>query len=140
MDNRIRHAIKKIGIKALRLMDPDKLPNNDEQNAYIMETFSICKRLISKEDTTLLMSPISGKRYINSADKQIYIIIEPRMVTLVNHSYSYNIELTAPTFSKIARIFDAEVESRREAMEKEIRSNVKHSLSQIYKNLVDERV
>lgn len=140
MDNRIRHAIKRIGIKALRIMDPEKLPNNDEQNAYVMETFSICKRLMSKEDTTLLMSPISGKRYINSADKQIYIIIEPRMVTLVNHSYSYNIELTSPTFSKIARIFDAEVENRREAMEKEIRSNVKHSLSQIYKNLVDERI
>jgi predicted DNA-binding helix-hairpin-helix protein len=137
MDNKFRHLIKKVGIKAMRMMDPEKMPDGQD-NAFVTETFSICKRLISKEDSILLISPISGKRYINSADKQLYIIIEPRMATIVNHSYSYNIQLTSNSYSKIVRIFDAEVESRREIMETEIKSNVKHSLSEIYKNLVNE--
>ncbi len=39
---------------------------------YDHEAFSISKRLISKRETTLLISPISGKRYIKSDDNQLF--------------------------------------------------------------------
>jgi hypothetical protein len=61
-------------------------------------------------------------------------------MTIVNHQYSYNIDIAGKSFEKISQVFDAEVEKRRENMEAEIRSNVKHSLSNIYKNLLNEKV
>ena len=81
------------------------------------------------------MSPISGKRYIKSEDDQIFIIIEQNQITIVNHNYSYNIDIWGSALTRISNMFDIEVEKRRDAMESEIRSNVKHSLSNIYKNL-----
>ena len=38
------------------------------------------------------------------------------------------------------KTFDIEIEKRREAMENEIRSNVKHSLSNIFKTIRHEKV
>jgi len=61
-------------------------------------------------------------------------------MTIVNHQYSYNIDIAGKSFEKISQVFDAEVEKRRENMEAEIRSNVKHSLSNIYKNLLNEKI
>jgi hypothetical protein len=88
----------------------------------------------------LLLSPISGKRYIKSHDEQLFIIIESNLITIVNHQYSYNINIWGKPLETIIRMFDIEVEKRREAMEMEIRSNVKHSLANIFKNLSDEKI
>ncbi len=41
---------------------------------------------------------------------------------------------------RLTKMFDVEVEKRREAMENEIRSNVKHSLSNIFKTIRREQV
>jgi hypothetical protein len=62
-------------------------------------------------------------------------------LTVVNHQYSYNISLQGSNvYKRICNIFDNEVEKRRELMEKEIYSNVKHSLSTIVKNLSHEQI
>jgi hypothetical protein len=61
-------------------------------------------------------------------------------MTIVNHQYSYNINIEGKAYYRIAKLFDGEVEQRRELMEKEIRSNVKHSLSNIYNNLLNEKI
>ena len=137
MIHRFKRSIQRIAIKTIRLMNP-----NIDRHAsdYDHEAFSISKRLISKQETTLLISPISGKRYIKSDDNQLFIIIESHQITIVNHKYSYNIDIAGKSFEKISQVFDAEVEKRREQMEADIRSNVKHSLSNIYKNLLNEKV
>jgi hypothetical protein len=139
MTHGFKRQIQKIGIKVARILDPEKM-HNGERKDFDGEAFSICRRLIGKEESTLLVSPISGKRYIKSDDRQLYVIIEPAMVTIVNHAYSYNIPLDGPGYLRIVKSFDNEVERRRELMEAEIRSNVKHSLSQIYKNIINENI
>ena len=93
-----------------------------------------------KESTVLLISPISGKRYIKSDDKNIFIIIEHSLMTIVNHSYSYTVDIYGKPFLRLAKLFDQEVEKRRQEMEQEIRSNVKHSLSNIYENLTSNKI
>lgn len=134
---RFKRLVQKIGIKVARTFgNPDVL--GAEKTDYATEVFSICKRLISKEDTILLISPISGKRYIKSDDSQLFIIVQTSQVTLVNHAYSYDIDVTGKAHERIARIFDNEVERRRELMEREIKSNVQKSLRTIYENLNDE--
>ena len=138
MLHRFKRFFQRTDIKSIRLMSPDFSDKSKEN--FNAESFAICKRLISKRETTLLISPISGKRYIKSDDNQLFIIIESHQMTIVNHQYSYNIDIAGKSFEKISQVFDAEVEKRRENMEAEIRSNVKHSLSNIYKNLLSEKV
>lgn len=139
MPGKLRRLIRKTGVKVARILDPEKMPDQNKKE-FGRESFSICKKLISKQESTLLVSPISGKRYIKSEDSNLYVIIDRTMVTIVNHSYSYNIQLDTHGYHRIVTVFDSEVERRREKMEQEIRSNVKHSLEQIYKNIVDEQV
>ncbi len=129
----VKRLLQKIAIKAIKITDPNRLDKT--HGDYEHEAISICKKLIAKPETLLLISPISGKRYIRSEDKQLSIIIQNYEVTIVNHSYSYDIKIEPKAYSKISNIFDHEVEKRRMEMENEIRSNVKHSLSNIYKNI-----
>ncbi len=138
MIHKLNRFFQRVAIKATRMMNPD-VEGRDKDN-FNVEAFAICKRLISKRETTLLISPISGKRYIKSDDNQLFIIIENNRMTIVNHQYSYNINIEGKAYYRIIKAFDTEVEQRRELMEKEIRSNVKHSLSNIYEKLTNEKV
>jgi hypothetical protein len=134
--HKFKRFSQKVAIRVLKMLDPSKYlaPKNE----YEAETISICKRLASAEGSTLLMSPISGKRYIRSKDNQIHVIIEGHLVTIVNHSYSYVIPMEGKSHERLIRMFDMEVEAQRDVMEDEIRANIKHSLSTIYKSLVNE--
>ena len=134
--HKFKRFSQKVAIRVLKMLDPSKYlaPKNE----YEAETISICKRLASAEGSTLLMSPISGKRYIRSKDNQIHVIIEGHLVTIVNHSYSYVIPMEGKSHERLICMFDMEVEAQRDVMEDEIRANIKHSLSTIYKSLVNE--
>jgi hypothetical protein len=136
--HKFKRFTQKIAIGMFRMMDPSKY--QAPKNEYEMEALAICKRLAGTEGSTLLMSPISGKRYIRSKDNQIHVIIEGHLVTIVNHSYSYVIPMEGKSHERLIRMLDMEVEARRSVMEAEIRSNIKHSLTNIYKNLVNEQI
>ena len=109
-------------------------------NDYERECVTICRYLIMKRNPGLLISPISNKRYVKSDDNNIFIIIEIHQMTIVNHSYSYTIDIFGKTFERLSKMFDQEVEKRRQEMETEIRSNVKHSLSIIYETLINHKI
>jgi hypothetical protein len=136
--HKFKRFTQKTAIGMFRMMDPSKY--QAPKNEYEIEALAICKRLAGTEGSTLLMSPISGKRYIRSKDNQIHVIIEGHLVTIVNHSYSYVIPMEGKSHERLIRMFDMEVEARRSVMEAEIRSNIKHSLTNIYKNLVNEQI
>lgn len=136
--NTLKRFTQRLAIKFLRLLEPSNYMAS--KNEYEIEALAICKRLTSMGGSTLLMSPISGKRYIHSKDNHIHVIIEGHLVTIVNHSYSYVIPMEGKSHERLIRMFDMEVEIRRNIMEGEIRSNIKHSLSNIYKNLVNEQI
>jgi hypothetical protein len=127
------------GLKVAKIADPSKF-YTEKQTDFYREAFGICHKLISNPSTTLLMSPISGKRYIKSDDSQIFIVINRDTIDIINHTYSYNIKVNGTNlYDKITRVFDNEVERRREVMEAEIKNNVEHSLKTIYNSLVNEK-
>lgn len=138
MQHKLKRLTQRVGISLFRLIDPSKY--QAPKNEYEVEALAICKRLASRKSSTLLMSPISGKRYIRSKDNQIHVIIEGHLITIVNHSYSYVIPVEGKSHERLIRMFDMEVEARRNVMEAEIRANIKHSLSNIYQNLINEQV
>ena len=136
--HRIKRFLQKVALKAINLSTYNGKSKTTHE--YERECFSICRALIKQENSIMLMSPISGKRYIESDDKQLFIIIEHNQITIVNHQYSYHIDLWGKPMERLTKMFDIEVEKRREAMENEIRSNVKHSLSNIFKTIRREQV
>ena len=138
MQHKLKRFTQRVGIGLFRMLDPSKY--QAPKNEYEMEALAICKRLASRKTSTLLLSPISGKRYIRSKDNQIHVIIEGHLITIVNHSYSYVIPVEGKSHERLIRMFDMEVEGRRGVMEAEIRANIKHSLSNIYQNLINEQV
>ena len=141
--NRLRHSFRRLcqktGIKTIRFFNLEK--SNKSHVDHEGECITICKHLIPQKDTELLYSPITEKRYIKSDKQQIFLTIQVDQLTVVNHQYSYNINLHGSNvYDRICSLFDNEIEKRRELMEKEIYSNVKHSLSTIVKNLSYEQI
>jgi hypothetical protein len=106
-----------------------------QKSKYERDCIAICKKLILKEDTTLLYTPISTKRYIRNEKNQIFVILENHSVKVINHVYSYTVFLEQETWNNIVSEFDNELEKRRDNFEKEIISNIKHSLQNILQNI-----
>jgi hypothetical protein len=106
-----------------------------KKSAYERDCITICKKLIAKDDTVLLLTPISNKRYIRNEELQIFVILENYSVKVINHVYSYTVFLEDKSWHLITNLFDNEVERRREVFENEITSNIKHSLQNIIKSL-----
>jgi hypothetical protein len=103
--------------------------------------YEICKKLISLKDSKLTTAPLSSKRYIKNDEHRMFIVIENRMVTLINHIYSYNVYFENDNnYYEIINLIDSEVERKRLELEEEIQSNIKHSLKNILNNLSDQSI
>lgn len=128
--HKLKRFIQKSAIKAIRVSTPPQ-----EKSEYERDAVNICKRLISKPESLLLLTPISSKRYIKNDASGIFVILEGRSIKVINHVYSYVVFLEDKSWHQITSLFDNEVESRREEFEKEITANIRHSLQTIYKNI-----
>ena len=128
--HKFRRLVQKWYISIVRMTTPPI-----EKSEYEKDCIAICKKLIAKEDTVLLLTPISNKRYIRNEELQIFVILEGHNVKVINHVYSYTVFLEQKPWDNIILAFDTEVEKRREEFEKEITSNIKHSLQNILHNI-----
>lgn len=124
-----RRGLQKMYIQIHRkLVVPDVL---NSRSAHEIECLSICKRLIKMEDSILLMTPLTEKRYIKNEELGIYVIMEKHHVQVINHIYSYSVSLGDKSWVKLIDYYNDEIEARRLQFEKEITSNIKHSLKNI---------
>lgn len=128
--HKLKRLIQKYYISLSRFTTP-----TIQKSKYEKDCIAICRKLISKEDTILLLTPISKKRYIRNENHQIFVILEGHSVKIINHVYSYTVFLEETEWNNIINTFDNEVERRREDFEKEIVSNIKHSLQNILQNI-----
>ena len=107
----------------------DPTPPPKEEEIFCVE---ICKKLISKDTSKLTIAPLSNKKYIKNDEQDMFIVIHDRIISLINHVYSYNVFIESDKlYSEVTTIFDKELEDRRLVLEDEIRSNIKHSLKSI---------
>jgi hypothetical protein len=112
--------------------------NTEEELANDSESVQICRKLIQAEDSVLLMAPLSEKRYLKNERLGIYIIIQGSVVQVINHIYSYTVVLSEKSKVKLVKYYDDAIEKRRQEFEKEITSNVKHSLKTILSEILDD--
>lgn len=96
---------------------------------------AICRTLIKHPESTFLIAPLSQKRYIRNEVMQMFIILQDDRMNITNHIYNYDILLTKETSERLNRIFDHKVEEARSKFEKEMKSQVRHSLFSILEKL-----
>jgi hypothetical protein len=133
--HRLKRMFQKFGI-TLHKMVSDK--GVDISNGE-REATAIVNRVIKDRESDLLTCPNTGKYYIRCNRKKMLIVIGYREVNIINSVYSYSVHLNEKTETNIRNSFLDEVEIRRDEMEQEFMSSVKHSLKTIYQNLTNER-
>ena len=126
--HKLKRLIQKQYIKIYRSSTP-------KITTYEKDCVSICEKLIKKNETVLLLTPISNKRYIKNEEDQIFVILENYSVKIINHVYSYTVILGDKSWNSVGTLFDSEVESRRNKFEKEITSNIKYSIKKILEKI-----
>ena len=122
-----RRWIQSMYINSARKMDYQR----GNRTKYELDCISICKKLIDKPDSQLLITPLSNKKYIYNAVNSIFITIEGNTVNVINHKYSYTISIQDKSKEEILNHFNIVLENQRLKMEEEITSNIKHSLKNI---------
>jgi hypothetical protein len=130
-ENKVVGYIPKLLFKFyLRLKEKfDPTPPPKEEELYSID---ICKKLIQYSSSKLTIAPLSNKRYIKNDDNDMFIVIQDRTISLINHVYSYNVYIESDKlYVDVLNHFDNELENRRIELENEIRSNIKHSLKSI---------
>lgn len=129
--HRFRRFLQSNTIKVLKSLDYDR----QIRSVYEKDCLIICNKMINRRDTNLLMTPISNKRYIKNDELGIFIVIDGSLVNVINHKYSYTVQITEKTKNTILDSFNHKIESQRLEMEEEITKNIKHSLRTIAQNL-----
>ena len=134
MKHYLRRKIQKLSLKLFKLLRADVVV----KNKYQMDGIKIFKSLLYNSDTLLLISPLSNKRYLKNDKKGLTIILDKNTVNIINHIYSYSVVLDDPNVTQIVNLFNQEVERRRNEFEREITSNIKHSLKTILHKIENE--
>ena len=134
MKHYLRRKIQKLSLKLFKLLRADVVV----KNKYQMDGIKIFKSFLYNSDTLLLISPLSNKRYLKNDKKGLTIILDKNTVNIINHIYSYSVVLDDPNVTQIVNLFNQEVERRRNEFEREITSNIKHSLKTILHKIENE--
>lgn len=95
----------------------------------------ICMKLLKIKDTTLLIAPVSGDKYIYNERLSVLVSLFGQDGTIVDKTYSYDIQLSRKDWDTVERVFSQEMERRTKKVEEEIKSNVRHSLGLLYGKL-----
>ena len=123
----IPKLLYKFYLKLKERFDPTQKPKEEETICI-----DICKKLIPNRNSKLTIAPVSNKRYIKNDEKDMFIVITDRTISLINHVYSYNVFIeNDKLYDEVIKSFDNELDNRRIELEDEIRSNIKHSLKSI---------
>lgn len=102
------------------------------------ECIVICKKILAKRETEIILTPMVGKKYLQNKSMGIVVTIDGSLINIINHVYSYTVTLDETTRKEMDEIIVESVEERRFEIEREIASNVKSSLKSIIKTFSNE--
>ena len=97
---------------------------------------TICRHLITHNNSKFLIAPLSGKRYIKNEELGLFLILDEKLVSITNHLYHYEINVNQRDWDRIVLMYDNKTERIRQQFEDEIMAQIQHSLIDI-KNKVE---
>lgn len=129
--HKFRRLMQRNYIWVSRIVTPSTVESSPHEN----DALRITSKLVKDKDSTMLISPLSGKKYIKNEKFGMYIILHSSTIQIINHKYSYVVFVSDKKYDKILQEFNIEVERRRELFEKEILGNINHSMKSIIKTI-----
>jgi hypothetical protein len=113
----------------IKLQRWSKRPYNiNEREELIIE---IVTQYLLDKASQLSIAPITGNRYIVSADEHISMILTPINIVLSTDTYYHDIRLGSDAVRVIYNKFDRIMESRSKRTESQINGNMMYSLRTI---------
>lgn len=131
MKHKFRRFLQKIAIGMSKKMDMARIENLDNSRECLM----ICNKVITNPESELVVSPLTGKMYIKNDEQEILITLQGRTAQIINHIYSYTIQIDEKNWGKILTTFNTEKEKRCIDFENSAKVNIKHSLKNILNKL-----
>ena len=129
--HKLKRQYQKIYIRIVKNLEYER----SMQQRYEIDAQNVCLKLISKEQSHLLMTSITQKRFIKSDEFDVLVTIDNNIINIVNHQYPKTVFVTEKTRKTIWNKFDKVIESQRKKMEDEITSNIKFSLKNLSNKL-----
>lgn len=126
---------KRLRIKTYLFFKRVSTPGKKEYTESEIKSAAICRRLINHPDSMFLIAPLSNKRYIRNEALGMFVILSDNRTNITNHIYNYDISVPSTMSDKLREMFDNKVEGTRLNFEKEMHSQIQHSLSTILKKL-----
>ena len=123
-----RRAVKKELLKLKEIYDycdPGKL-------ADINTCKFICRTAIKHKMTTFELTPISNERVIENKKLGIFVILDDKKITVINHvCYYSNIPMSDRDWKKLTRMYDNKVQEIRHTKINQMKSQVEYSLEKL---------
>lgn len=132
---KIKHNIERYIQR--QIIDSIKKTNKNDyilRSEYEPIVISICRNSIKNKSAELSLTTY-GKRFVTIESEEIDIIIDEKIVDIINHKYHYSVPICKKSYNTIVNMFDGYVELKRKIKEDNIRSNVKYSL-----NIINDRL
>ena len=83
---------------------------------------SICRKLITSDGSKFLIAPLSSQRYIKHSELGIFIILDDKKISIINHEYYYsNILMSNRDWDKLINMYDTKVEQIRQELKNEMK-------------------
>ena len=133
MKKRINNLFKRFYVKYLSRFSGRALRKSISESEKISST--ICRKLINHPDSKFLIAPISGKRYIKNNVLSLFVLMDGGRVSITNHVYHYDVVLNYREWDRLSMMYDNRTERDRLAYEKEIHSQIEHSLQIILEKI-----
>ena len=130
MQKFFRRLYKRIKVKMASRMRRS-MPTHEEIEPYEKTAFKICVKVISHPKSDFMIAPLSNKRFIINEELNLFIIIDYGRVEITNHVFHYDVKLSGRDFERISYLYDNETEKRRNAVEVEVKGNIKNSLQTV---------
>lgn len=109
--------------------------SSENVNSVQKQSYLIVKRMIAKEDSTLLIAPISNQCYVEW--QNYFIKLSDNAVTITNGKFSYYVSLPFKHTGELKDFFNHTVEGRRQKMESNYENRTLSSLKEISKDLYE---
>lgn len=133
----IKHFVQKQLIKISYFISYGVVLTHEEKTGDEKISTSIVRRLINHPDSKFVVSSLSQKRYIKNNTLNLFVTLLDRQISITNHIYHYDVFVSLRDWNKIKKQYDLKNEEITLEYEKQIKSQITHSLSQILDRLND---
>lgn len=128
-----RRAVKRQLLKLKSLYDY----NDPGTLADINTCMFICRNAIKHKNTNFELTPISLERVIENTKLGIFVILDDKKITVINHvCYYSNIPMSDRDWKKLITMYDNKVQEVRKGKIRLMKSQVEYSLEKLKNKVV----